>query len=253
MSLEAAPYQLLGVSHLLQPWSDPVQDLEQLRAGIASAPANVLFVHVLQCQLRHAAASELPMDDVSHWVASAVQDYEVAEKLWFALAHAEPGAEPARRALLDVLERLPASRRGERRGPLGGAFTMLTSISVPYPYGEPQDDPRALVEALVHSDVSVWFLHLLEEPWNRGARPTLTAWLHARGESRLARSLDECALSGLPLEKASARFERRWRLGQVRRRLAATEHVPGQEPPPRVTREAATVLAKRLAGEEPKA
>ncbi len=252
MSLEAAPYQLLGVSHVLQPWSEPIQDLEQLRANIANAPPNVLFVHLLQCHLRSAGAAELPMDDVSHWVAAVVQDYETAEKLWFALAYSEPGAEPARKALLDVLEKMPASRRHERRGPPGGELTMLTSVSVPYPVGEPQDDPQALVEELMRADVSVWFLHLLEEPWTRGARPTLTAWLHARGQVRMARWLDECAHSGLPLEKASARFQRRLRFGQVRRRLAEGDHVPGHEPPPHVTREAAHVLAKRLAGEEPK-
>lgn len=252
MSLEAAPYQLLGVSHVLQPWSEPIQDLEQLRANLANAPTNVLFVHLLQCHLRSAAAAELPMDDVSHWVAAVVQDHETAEKLWFALAYAEPGAEPARKALLDVLDRMPASRRHERRGPPGGAFTMLTSMSVPYPFGEPHDDPIALVEDLMRADLSVWFLHLLEEPWHRGARPSLTAWLHARGETRLAQWLDECAHSGLPLEKASARFQRRWRLGQVRRRLAEGEHVAGHEPPPHVTREAATLLARKLAGEEKK-
>jgi hypothetical protein len=212
----------------------------------------VLFVHVLQCQLRHAAADELPMDDVSHWVASGVKDFETAEKLWFALASAEPGAETARKALLDVLEKLPASRRTERRGPPGGAFTMLTSLSVPYPYGEPHDDPRALLDEFVRADLSVWFLHLLEEPWNRGARPTLTAWLAARGEKNLARWLDDCAQSGLPLEKASANFQRRWRLGQVRRRLADGDRAPGHEPPPHVTREAATLLAKKLAGGEAK-
>lgn len=252
MSLEAAPYQLLGVAHVLQPWSEPIRDLEQLRANLASAPPNVLFVHLRQCQLRHAASAELPMDDVSHWVAANVQDHETAEKLWFALAYAEPGPEPARKALLDVLDRIPASRRTERDVSPGGELTMLTSLSVPFPFGEPYDDPIALVDAFVHADLSVWFLHLLEEPWNRGARPTLTSWLDARGEKGLARWLDECAHSGLPLEKANAKFERRWRLGQVRRRLAAVEHVPGREPPARVTREAATLLARKLAGEEPK-
>jgi hypothetical protein len=249
MSLEAAPYQLLGVAHVLQPWSEPIQDLEQLRANVATAPANVLFVHLLQCQLRHAAAAEQPMDDISHWVASAVQDPETAEKLWFALASAELGAEPARKALLDVLDKLPQTRRNERRGPLGGAFTMLTSLSVPFPYGEPYTDPREMIEALIRSDVSVWFLHLLEEPWSRGARPTLTTWLDARGEHRMARWLDECASAGLPLGKVCAKFQRRWRLSQVGRRLAAGE-LAGQEPPPHVTREAAALLAKRLAGEE---
>lgn len=250
MSLEAAPYQLLGVAHVLQPWSEPIQDLEQLRANLEVAPANVLFVHLLQCQLRHAAASEMPMDDVSHWVATAVQDPETAEKLWFALASAELGAEPARKALLDVLDKLPQTRRSERRGPMGGAFTMLTSLSVPFPYGEAYTDPRALIEALLRSDASVWFLHLLEEPWNRGARPTLTTWLDARGEHRMARQLDECTHAGLPLEKACARFQRRWRLSQVGRRLAAGEHGPGQEPPAHVTHQAAVILAKKLAGEE---
>lgn len=249
MSLEAAPYQLLGVAHVLQPWSEPIQDLEQLRANIAVAPANVLFVHLLLCQLRQAAAAEQPMDDVSHWVASAVQDLEAAEQLWFALASAELGAEPARKALLDVLDKLPPARRTERRGPMGGAFTMLTSLSVPFPYGEPHTDPRALIDALLRADVSVWFLHLLEEPWNRGARPSLTTWLDARGEHRMAHWLDDCARSGLALEKACARFQRRWRLSQVRHRLAAGDHA-GQEPPPHVTREAAVMLAKRLAGEE---
>ncbi len=249
MNPASSPFPLLGVAHLLQPWGEPATDLEQLRERLAVAPPSVLFVHVLQCQLRQAAAGQQTMDDVSHWVATAVHDLETAERMWFALASAEPGAEPARSALLEVLDRVPAGRRSDRRGPEGGPFTFLTAVSVTYPAGEPVESASGMMEALLQWDRSVWFHHLLEEPWGQGSRSSLALWLESRGEHRLARWLEESASSGLPLELARARAQRRWRLSQVARRVADGP-APGADGTAAVRRGATAVLARRLAGDE---
>jgi len=222
----AAAFELRAVAHLIQPWGTPARDLEQLRAGIAAAPIEVVFHHTVQYQLRHPGAEELPPDDFSAWIAGVVQDAETAERLSFAVQSGGRSGPAARAALLRVLESLPARRRSERDAPEESAFSFLAATAVSFPTGIVVHDGRELVEALTAADAGVWFRHLVEEPWFLQERAPLLEWLTASGERRLAEWLVEDAGAGLPIEKARARLVRRWRQSRIARQVTDAAAVP---------------------------
>lgn len=212
-------FELHAVAHLSRPWRAPARDLEALREGLASAPDEVIFHQAVQHLLRSPGAAELAPDDLSAWTHGVLQDEETSERLSFAVQSHHGSPSELRQALLAVLEAVPEKRRRERAAPAGSEFTFLASVSVDFPIGRVVTTAAETVEALVESDPSVWFFHLIEEPWSRGKAP-LVAWLESIGEARLASWLSEAAASGLPIGKARAALLRRWRRSQIARNLA---------------------------------
>lgn len=227
--MSGTPFTLCGVVHLVRPWGSPAADLEQLRRGLAEAPDGVLFRHAVQHVLRYPAADELPPDDLSAWIGGVVQDAETAERVSFVVqgAHDSPGE--LRRALLEVLESVPESRRLAHDAPPDGAFGFLSAAPMVFPMGVDVRTSQELVEALVALEPGVWFHHLIEEPWWSGGRAPLLEWLESRSDTRLASWLREGAASGLPIDSARARLHRRWRQSQIGRRLVEAAHVPEAE------------------------
>jgi hypothetical protein len=220
MTSPVDPFELNGVAYLIRPWGTPAGDLEQLRAGIESAPDEVLFYHAVQYQLRHPSADELPPDDFSAWIGGVVQDGETAERMSFVVQGCAPPLEHLRKALLSVLEAIPEKRRVQRDAPEGSAFPFMGATPVPYPTGTLVHDGQELIEALLQADASVWFLHLVEEPWLGTERAPLLAWLDAAQETRLAGWLAEAAADGLPIDRGRARVSRRWRQSRIGRQVA---------------------------------
>jgi hypothetical protein len=214
-------FELIGVVHLVRPTGVRAHDLESLLAGIERAPDSALFYHTVHPRLRHAAAKEGSVDDLSHWVGAVLQDPETAERLSFAVQLRGDSAPDARVALREALLATPAEQRA-RRAHEGGEFQFLSAETVEVPAGAIADTPAALMEKLAAADISVWFHHLLERPWY--GDHALTAWLEAAGERKLASGLEEGARSGLPLERVRRDVIRRWRrsrLGQATLEAAA--------------------------------
>jgi len=246
-----AGYELCGVAHLMHPWGTPARDMDQLRAGIAAAPAEVLFHHTSQFRLRHPAAEELAPDDLSRWVAVTAQDAETAERLSFAVQSHATSAQTTRAALLEVLDRVPQKRRLAHDAPEGGGFVFLAALSVRFPLGRTVTSAGEALEALIEADASTWFHHLIEEPWFRG-EASLPAWIDAQGEPRLARWLREEATGGLPIDKARARVMRRWRQSQIGRRLAESAGAPDHERRDAARRTLAHLVRRASSTEEPR-
>ena len=229
MTAEQLGFELRAVAHLVRPWGAPIRDLEQLRAGIGDAPAEVLFHHAVQYQLRHAGAGELPPDDFSAWIGGVVQDAETAERLSFAVQSQRSSPDAIRSALLGVLDAIPGKRRAGREAPEDGAFLFRSASSVIFPTGLLVHDGDELLDALAGADSSVWFFHLIEEPWSLAGRAPLLEWLHGTADPRLAAWLARAAESGRPIEKARTHVMGQWRRSRIARRLAeattAPEHV----------------------------
>lgn len=223
---DPSAFELSAVAHLIRPWGKPAHDLEQLRQGIASAPDEVLFHHAVQYPLRHPGADELPPDDFSAWIFGVVQDAETAERLSFAAQSGNTSADSVRAALLEVLDAVPAKRRLERDAPEGSDFPFLSATTVSFPTGIQVRDGQELVDALVTADASIWFFHLIEEPWFHAGRSSLLEWLAAAGDLRLVGWLREAAVSALPIEKARAHLHRRWRRSQIGRQIARATAAP---------------------------
>lgn len=212
-------FELRAVTHLMSPWGARVGDLEELRRGVEAAPAEVLFRHTVQFPLRAPAAEQLPPDDLSAWVGGTLQDAETAERLSFAVGTQEGGAAEMRGALLAVIGSVPEKQRAARRAPEGGELVFLAATSLSFPIGSAIHDADEMHDALIREEASVWFYHLVEEPWFRGEAPLL-AWLERAGDRRLADEIRQAARAGLPIEKARARVARRRRQRQLARRLA---------------------------------
>jgi hypothetical protein len=225
---DPAPFALSTVVHLVRPWGEPVTDLDELRAALADAPAEVLFQHTVQVQLRNPAAAELPADDLSTWVAVAAQDLETAERLSFAVQNRNASPAQVREALVEVLDAMPAARRAERRAPPEGALQLLASESLVLESGAVRDAGE-LVAALAGDDPGIWFYHVIEAPWFGGGRTAVVNWLAAAGESRLAEWLAAAASATLPLERERDRLLRRWRRSRLARSVAAASGAPEHE------------------------
>ena len=249
MSPEPEAFQLVGVTHLLRPWGDPVASLDALLERVGAAPDEVLFAHSVCRLLRDATLQGQVMDDLSHWIGTALQDPETAERLWLAVGTALPRAALVREAMLEVLGSVPARRRAEREAPPGAEFTFLSAVPVHYRSGEPFDDARAAVAALLEREPGIWFHHLHEERWTSGGSSSLLEWLERRGESTLAQRLSACTEWGLGVELARARFRRRWRLSQASRRLGAPT-APSEQRSRDAARGAAAMLVRRLTRNE---
>src|SRR5262245_2330851 len=213
------PLELQGVAHLVRPTQHRAANLEELRQAIAAAPDASLFYHTVQFSLRHRRVTELPPDDLSAWVWGVVQDQETAERLWFACRTRNQTPQGLRGTLLDVLDRIPQARRVQRDAPEQGDLTLLESDPVMIPTGVFVYDPDELARAFGELDLSVWFYHLVQQPWFAGGRSELSEWLRRRNATRLATWLEEAVASGLPLGTARSRFLRRLRQSQLVRRV----------------------------------
>lgn len=238
------PFELSGVVHLVRPAGIEVSDLEQMRVALERVPERSLFHHTASRLLRHPASEELPPDDLSGWVAGVVQDRETAERMLFAAEGARSSAS-LRDALIKVLNAVPEKMRTAHDSPPGGEFVFLVAESVPIPTGELVRDGRELIDRLAAADASVWFYHLIEEPWMTPGAAPLDSWLRGLGQADLADYLLDSAHTGRPLEDIRRRVLRRWRFTRLRERVAAAAHSTDKERS-EAGREAMSRLVRRM-------
>ncbi len=219
MTATTSGYELRSVVHLVRPTGALARNLEELRAGILAAPERALFFHARHHQLRHPASDEPVHDDFSAWVNGVVQDRETAERISFAVHNRAESCESLRAALLEALAQVPENQRLGRGTQPESEFVFLMAESVPLPTGVRVSGAREMVHALIDADPSVWFFHLIEQPWFPDG-VLLQDWLIARGEDRLAAWLHDGATSGTPLETMRRRLLRRWRQSRIGRRIS---------------------------------
>lgn len=220
----SAPLELHGVVHLVRPTGATATRLRVLRAGVLAAPASSLFFHTLQPALRHPGAQDLPPDDFSAWIGGVLQDRETAERVAFAVQGVAPDLEALRGALVAALD--AGAERDTHACPPESAFVFLDADAVPVPLGVVPEDCDALVEQLAVLAPSVFFHHLVEEPWFDPAGAPLPAWVRAQGQARLAEWCAACARASLPLAESRSRLVRRWRRTRLPRRVADASTQP---------------------------
>jgi hypothetical protein len=224
-----SPLELTSVVHLIRPAGRRAQNLEELREGFEAASPTTLFLHTIQCQLRHPAAESLPPDDLSSWVHGVVQDRETAERMSFAVQYRGGSPHELRAALLDLLEAIPRSERIARDAPADGEFVFLEVESVPIGTGALARHSDEMMAALAEADPAVWFYHFIEQPWLDPNAPTLLDWVRGCGDLKLATWLDEARTSGRPIEEFRRRAVRRWRQSRLGRRITEASERPEQD------------------------
>lgn len=244
-----ATFELHSVVHLVRPAGFAAHDLDVLRDGVARATASSLFLHTVQPMMRQPGGDTLPPDDLSNWVNGVVQDRETAERLAFVVSDRGLEPLPLRQGLLEVLDAIPQPKRVQRDAPEGGDFVFLDLESVPVGTGEFVDDGEGLIDALGRADASVWFYHLIEQPWLSPDAPSLIDWVRATGDQRLLEWLEEAAHSGRPLEDMGRRVVRRWRQSRLGRRVADAARRTEDERR-EAGREAVIGLVRRITGQQ---
>jgi len=221
----ASSYELRSVVHLVRPTGARARTLGELRTCIREAPPHSLFFHTRHTQLRNPAIEDSALDDFSAWVNGVVQDRETAERLSFAVESRSENPEALREGLLDALSRLSETTQESRGAPAEGEFVFLTIESVPLTTGTVVRSGRELVHALHGADASVWFYHLIEQPWFPDG-PLVFDWLLAQGEDRLEHWLREDASSNQPIEVMRRRLLQRWRRSRLGRRISEAATAP---------------------------
>jgi hypothetical protein len=220
MSPVSTTFELSGVVHLVRPAGAEVHDLEALRLALDDVPDRSLFHHTSGRLLRHPHVDEPPPDDVSGWVNGVVQDRETAERLSYAVDVAGLSPAELRAALKQVLDGVPEKQRVAHDAPPGGDFVFLTAESVPVPEAVPVTNAAELFQHLAGADPSVWFYHLIEQPWFEAREATVFGWLGDQGETRVAEWLEDEAHAGRSLNELRSRVLKRWRLGRLGTRIA---------------------------------
>lgn len=221
-------FELFGVVHLVRPVGVEVRDLEELKAAVERIPERSLFHHAAGRLLRHPSSDELPPDDLSGWVAGVVQDRQTAERMSFAVESARNSGE-LRDTLVAVLASVPEKDRIAHDAPPAGELVLLMAESVPIPTGDVARTPRELIDLLTDADSSVWFYHLVEEPWMLGETTPLAAWLERQGAGWLAELFFDAAHAGQTLDGIRRRVLRRWRFNRLGQRVAAASHSTEKE------------------------
>lgn len=240
-------FELHGAVYLYQSTGTRAANLDDLLRLIREADAQTLFLHTQMPRLRSSLGEDTPTDDLSAWVSGVVQDREIGERLAFATHTTSPSIEEVRAALVQVLEAVPERTRIERDAPHGGEFEPLRFDAVSVPTGLHVETPEDLVEALGRSDRTVWFHHLIEEPWLSGPGSALVEWVRATGDRKLADALAGEAASGYSVAESRTRILRRWQRSHIGRRVAEASDRGGLERSAS-GREVVGNLARRLAG-----
>lgn len=211
-------FPLVSVSHLESPAGLVATSLDSMAEGIAAAPAAALFHHVARLPLRFPRGRDLPANDFSRWVRSALQDPETAEQLAFAGTPSLLPLEALRASLLAALERVSPSRR-RHEAPPEAAFQFVLTRSVPAPSGDVLTEPHDLSSHWPRIDRASLFYHLIEAPLLGPEPARLADWLRARGATGLARAADDLADAGYPLGRLHRELGARWRRKLIPGRL----------------------------------
>jgi hypothetical protein len=239
------PFELRTALHLLRPTGRHARNLEELRTGLAEAPDASLFQHAVQHQLRHRGVEHEPTDDLSAWIAGAVQDRETAERCAFVVQTRNGSPAELRAALASLLDSVPAEARLARDAPEGGEFVFLASETIVLETGAVAHDAFELLDLLVRAEPGVRFYHLVEDPWYHAGESALAAWLAGIGEARLARAVRQRIDEQHPLERRGRRILAVLRAALVARRVS---HADGGRMPLAGggEREAASRLVHRI-------
>jgi hypothetical protein len=183
-------------------------NLGQLLKLLHEVPGSAIFYHTHHMYLSHHFETPMFSNDFALWVAEALQEDELGEKLAVIDLLTFTSIRELREAITNTIERhIGENHRRLRECPAGDDFHFCRSKSFIMPTGLIARDPVEFFAVLPQvSNVSIFF-HLFEARLRLGG-PTndFSQWLAWRGETALAKAIGNMDPYSVTLDELKSRI-----------------------------------------------
>ncbi|HUM04092.1 MAG TPA: DUF5752 family protein [Terriglobales bacterium] len=197
------PFRFNTVWSLVELTGLEAHNLQELAATLRDVPGSCVFHHTHDGFLSHHFEKPVVYNDFASWVADALQEDELAEKLASIDLLAFTTIRDLREAIIVMIESHLRRNRGYLRPcPPGDEFHFCESRSFVIPTGLVAHDVPEFFERLRTITNSSLYFHFLEARLRIG-RPTndFSHWLMGRGEVKLAEAVNNLDPYSLTLEE----------------------------------------------------
>ena len=187
------PFRFFSEQRLVQLTGLKARTLKQLLVYLHRVPGSSIFYHTHQAFLEHHFEKPVAYNDFAVWVADALQDDALGEKLGVFDLRDFTTVRQIREALISTIEKHLAGAAGRqiRRAPPGEEFHFCRSKGFVMPNGIVAHTVPEFFDRIANvTNMSLYF-HFLESRLRLG-RPTndFSYWLAAQGETALADAID---------------------------------------------------------------
>lgn len=166
--------------------------LAQLTEHLGKVPGSSIFYHTHHMYLAHHFETPVFSNDFALWVAGALREEALGEKLAAVDLLSFPTIRQLREAILAVIGNyLGEDGRRQRECPEGDEFHFCRSKSFIMPTGLVAHDPREFFELLPRVSNASLYFHFFESRLRlENQTNDFSEWLAGRGETELAKAID---------------------------------------------------------------
>lgn len=154
------PFRFQAHLHLKELTGRRASSLRELVEVLRQAPDAVVYYHTHHFLEEHHFLTPQPANDFAFWVAEALGDEALGEKLSSVDTFAFPTLGALRERLVAVMEEHLRRSGDERRAPEGEEFHFVSSVSVVVPTPYVAHDLREFVEALRKVSIGSLYFHI---------------------------------------------------------------------------------------------
>lgn len=190
---QTEPFRFFTERRLVELTGLTARNLQEVVDVLRDVSGSSVFYHTHHGFLSHHFEKPVVYNDFAAWVSEALQEDALAEKLGAIDLLAFTTIRQLREAILSLMEtHLRTAGGRSRECPPGDEFNFCKSKSFIMPTGiVARDVPEFLAKLQTITNISLYF-HFLEARLRLG-RPTndFSQWLSGRGQSRLAKAIDQ--------------------------------------------------------------
>lgn len=202
------PFHFYTERRLVELTGKQARTLAELRALVAAVPGSSIFYHTHHMFLTHHFEKPVVPNDFSVWVAGALQEDALGEKLAALDLLSFTTIRDLREAILALLDSRMAEPDFEpRRARNGDAFHFCQSKSFIMRTGEVAHDVPDFFARLEHITNIALYFHFIEARLRLERKTNdFSAWLEGRGEPELAKAIDRLDPYGYTLDELKAQL-----------------------------------------------
>ncbi len=187
------PFRFYTERRLVQLTGQSARNLPELLAALRRVPGSCVFYHTHHLFLSHHFRKPVVYNDFANWVAEALQERALSERLAAIDLREFTTIRQLRDAITAVIDQHLAADGGTVRDcPKNDEFHFCKSMSFVMPTGLVAEDVRDFFRKIAGiTNVSLYF-HFLEARLRLERRTNdFSEWLQGRGEPELARQIDQ--------------------------------------------------------------